>query len=188
MRGNPARTHRNQVGLNELDYDSVVFRFQDCGRLEEITMQAPVVHIGNLSVPFTALASFVRTTDPSAFGKAGFLISPSLGLPSMQTNLTGSPHLPLAASTRGARYEGGDGLSAVSHRPALDAFWIVRAAAGSGSPTRILPTSAIGGGQKQPVATDGKSRLRVRLRSRLRGSQSRLPRQGAHSQPDAVSP
>ena len=79
MRGNPARTHRNLVGLNELDYEAVVFRFQDCGRLEEITMQAPVVHIGNLSVPFAALASFVRTNDPSAFGKAGFLISPKFG-------------------------------------------------------------------------------------------------------------
>ncbi|MBT2299465.1 hypothetical protein J7E70_03210 [Variovorax paradoxus] len=80
MRGKPARTCRNGVGLNELDYDSVVYRFQDCGRLEEITAQAPVVNIGNLSVPFTALASFVRATDPSAFEKAGFLITPKFGL------------------------------------------------------------------------------------------------------------
>lgn len=80
LRGTPTRTCRNGVGLHELDYDSVVFRFQDCGRLEEITTQAPVVHIGNLSVPFAALASFVRSTDPSAFQKAGFLISPRFGL------------------------------------------------------------------------------------------------------------
>jgi hypothetical protein len=79
MRGKPTRTCRNGVGLNELDYESVVYRFQDCGRLEEITMQAPVVNIGNLSVPFAALASFVRTTDPSAFEKAGFLITPKFG-------------------------------------------------------------------------------------------------------------
>jgi hypothetical protein len=80
MRGKPTRSCRNGVGLNELDYESVVFRFQDCGRLEEITMQAPVVSIGNLSVPFSALASFVRATDPSAFEKAGFLITPRFGL------------------------------------------------------------------------------------------------------------
>jgi hypothetical protein len=80
MRGAPLRTCRNGVGLRELDYDSVVFRFQDSGRLEEITTQAPVVHIGNLSVPFAALASFVRSTDPAAFQKAGFLITPKFGL------------------------------------------------------------------------------------------------------------
>jgi hypothetical protein len=78
--GMAARTCRNDVGLNELDYDSIVFRFQDCGRLEEITLQAPVVHLGNLSVPFAALASFVRANDSSAFERAGFLVSPKFGM------------------------------------------------------------------------------------------------------------
>lgn len=80
MRGEPMRSCRNDVGLHELDYDSVVYRFQDCGRLEEITLRAPVVNIGNLSVPFAALASFVRATDPSAFERAGFLVTPMFGL------------------------------------------------------------------------------------------------------------
>jgi len=80
MRGKPARAGRNSIGLHELDYESVVYRFQDNGRLEEITVQAPVVNIGNLAVPFTALASFVRTSDPSAFERAGFLITPKFGL------------------------------------------------------------------------------------------------------------
>lgn len=80
MRGEPMRTCRNDIGLHELDYDSVVYRFQDGGRLEEITLRAPVVNIGNLSVPFTALASFVRATDPSAFERAGFLVTPMFGL------------------------------------------------------------------------------------------------------------
>ncbi len=79
-RGEPTRTGRNDVGLHELDYESVVYRFQDSGRLEEITMQARVMSIGNLSVPFTALASFVRTEDASAFERAGFLVSPRFGL------------------------------------------------------------------------------------------------------------
>ncbi|CAN7163581.1 hypothetical protein LJR290_000161 [Variovorax sp. LjRoot290] len=80
MRGKPTRTSRNGVGLHELDYESVIYRFQDSGRLEEITMQAPVVNIGNLSVPFTVLASFIRTADSSAFERAGFLVSPRFGL------------------------------------------------------------------------------------------------------------
>src|SRR5438128_8557154 len=80
VRGEPRSTCRNSIGLNELDYESIVYRFQDCGRLEEITLQAPVVNIGNLSVPFAALASFIRTTDSTAFEKVGFLVSPKLGI------------------------------------------------------------------------------------------------------------
>jgi hypothetical protein len=80
LRGVPARTCRNGIGLNEMDYESVVFRFQDCGRLEEVTMQAQVVSFGNVAVPFAALASFVRVNDPSSFEKAGFLVSPLFGL------------------------------------------------------------------------------------------------------------
>ena len=80
VRGKPARTCRNGVGLNELDYESVVYRFQDCGRLEEITMQAPMVNFGEVAVPFGALQSFVRDQDPSLFENAGFLVSPRFGL------------------------------------------------------------------------------------------------------------
>jgi hypothetical protein len=80
LRGEPKSASRNSIGLNELDYDSVIYRFQDCGRLEEITLKAPVVNIGNLSVPFAALASFIRSTDSTAFEKAGFLVSPKLGI------------------------------------------------------------------------------------------------------------
>lgn len=79
-RGEPWRSGRNGVGLNELDYGDVVYRFQDCGRLEEITLQAKVVTIGNVAVPFEALAAFVRGQDPEAFERAGFLVSPGFGL------------------------------------------------------------------------------------------------------------
>lgn len=79
-RGAPWRTERNGVGLNELDYGDVVYRFQDCGRLEEVTMQAEVLTIGNVAVPFAALADFVRRQDDGAFERAGFLVSPGFGL------------------------------------------------------------------------------------------------------------
>ncbi len=54
-RGQPLGSGRNAVGLNEFDYASVVYRFQDSGRLEEVTTQAPVVNFGNVAVPFETL-------------------------------------------------------------------------------------------------------------------------------------
>jgi hypothetical protein len=79
-RGQPWRSARNGVGLNELDYGEVIYRFQDGGRLEEITVQAEVVTLANLAVPFRALAAFIRAHDPEAFERAGFLVSPAFGL------------------------------------------------------------------------------------------------------------
>ena len=80
VRGRPAREHRNGVGLNELDYQDVVFRFQDCGRLEEVTAQAPVLNLGSVAVPFGSLEVFVRDNDPMVFERVGFLVSPTFGL------------------------------------------------------------------------------------------------------------
>jgi hypothetical protein len=78
--GPPLKAQRNGVGLNELDYGTVVFRFQDCGRLEEVSMRAPVVYIGHVDVPFAGLEEFVRGEDASMFERAGFLVSPKFGL------------------------------------------------------------------------------------------------------------
>ena len=79
-RGQPWRSGRNGVGLDELDYGDVVYRFQDSGRLEEITLQAQVLTLGGTVVPFEWLAGFIRAQDPEAFERAGFLVSPALGL------------------------------------------------------------------------------------------------------------
>jgi hypothetical protein len=79
-RGQPWRSGRNDVGLNELDYGEIVFRFQDCGRLEEITLEAKVVTVDNIAVPFETLAAFIRHQDAEAFERAGFLVSPEYGL------------------------------------------------------------------------------------------------------------
>lgn len=79
-RGKPWRAERNGVGLNELDYGWVVYRFQDGGRLEEVTVQAQVVTLGNVAVPFQALAAFIRDQDPEAFERAGFVVSPEFGI------------------------------------------------------------------------------------------------------------
>ena len=78
--GQPVYSCRNDVGLHELDYDTVVYRFQDSGRLEEITAQAPVVSFGTVAVPFGALHSFVEDQDPAMFVRAGFVVSPRFGL------------------------------------------------------------------------------------------------------------
>lgn len=78
--GTPVRESHNNIGLDELDYGTVVYRFQDCGRLEEVTVQAPIVHLAAVSVPFASLESFLREQDGSCFRRAGFLISPRFGI------------------------------------------------------------------------------------------------------------
>ncbi len=80
--GRPIADGRNAVALNELDYGRIVFRFQDSGRLEEVTQEAPVLHLvpDGVAVPFAALHGFVHTQDPGAFQRGGYLISPRYGL------------------------------------------------------------------------------------------------------------
>ena len=79
-RGQPLRVEPNAVGLTALDYGAQVFRFQDSGRLEEVTARAEVLHLGELAVPFAHLAAFVRANDAAAFERAGFLVSPRYGI------------------------------------------------------------------------------------------------------------
>lgn len=78
--GPPAQRTRNDVALTAYDYGDRVFRFQDSGRLEEITRHAPVLHLGTVAIPFAALAGFIHSQDNGAFERAGFLISPAFGL------------------------------------------------------------------------------------------------------------
>jgi hypothetical protein len=80
QRGRPLRAQRNEIELNELDYGDVVLRFQDSGRLEEITVSAPVLHLGTVAVPFENLQGFVSGQDAQAFWRFRFLVSPALGL------------------------------------------------------------------------------------------------------------
>ncbi|MBS0505767.1 MAG: hypothetical protein JSR53_00130 [Proteobacteria bacterium] len=78
--GLPYSEERNNVGLTALDYGAQVFRFQDSGRLEEVTARTQVLHLGALAIPFGALAAFVRANDSAAFERAGFLVSPRYGI------------------------------------------------------------------------------------------------------------
>ena len=79
-KGPPLRCTLNDVALEAFDYGGVVYRFQASGRLEEVTTRAPVVHIGEIAIPFRSLAGFVNEQDPDAFERAGFLVSPRFGL------------------------------------------------------------------------------------------------------------
>jgi hypothetical protein len=79
--GQAFRSGRNAVALNEFDYGHVVFRFQDGGRLEEVTQQAAFVEFaGGVAVPFHALAAFLKAHDENVFERAGFVVSPRYGL------------------------------------------------------------------------------------------------------------
>ena len=72
-KGPPLRRSVNDVALEVFDYGGVVYRFQVSGRLEEVTTRAPVVHIGEIAIPFRALAAFVKAQDPDVFERASFL-------------------------------------------------------------------------------------------------------------------
>ena len=78
--GAPHQQSRNSVALNAYDYGHRVFRFQDNGRLEEITQRTPVLQIDSVAIPFPALAAFVQAQDGEAFERAGFLVSPRYGI------------------------------------------------------------------------------------------------------------
>ena len=78
--GQPRNESRNSVGLTALDYGDVVYRFQDSGRLEEVTGRAEGLHMGTVAVPFRDLAAFVQSSDNTAFDRAGFLVSPRYGI------------------------------------------------------------------------------------------------------------
>lgn len=78
--GAPRARDRNDVGLDEWDYGDRVFRFQDGGRLEEVTRPAAVVHLDGIAVPFGSLAAFVAGQDADAFERAGYVVSPRFGI------------------------------------------------------------------------------------------------------------
>jgi hypothetical protein len=40
----------------------------------------PVLSVGNVSVPFAALADFVHEQDDASFERAGFIVSPRYGI------------------------------------------------------------------------------------------------------------
>ena len=80
LRGAPLQRWINDVALEVFDYGGAVFRFQASGRLEEVTQRAPVLHLGELAIPFRTLQGFVRAQDADAFERAGFVVSPRFGL------------------------------------------------------------------------------------------------------------
>ena len=79
-RGPPHRSDRNGVGLDEMDYGDVVFRFQASGRLEEVTKRASLIELPQASVPLPFLEGFLLDQDPASFERVGFVVSPRFGL------------------------------------------------------------------------------------------------------------
>jgi hypothetical protein len=78
--GRPRSEALNRVGLTEMDYRQAVFRFQQSGRLEEVTSRVSVLHLPEAAVPFASLAAFVREHDATAFRVGGFFVTPRFGV------------------------------------------------------------------------------------------------------------
>jgi hypothetical protein len=76
--GSPQRESQNALGLYELDYGTVVYRFQLSGRLEEVTAEAPVLHVDNVSVPFAGPAH--ASVTGACFGRGAAAKADSSGI------------------------------------------------------------------------------------------------------------
>ncbi len=86
--GQPISEQRNAIALTELDYGHAIYRFQEGGRLEEITQRAPVLEVEGVVIPFAALEGFVQQHDSEAFRAADFLVSPGWRPPGQQRTLS----------------------------------------------------------------------------------------------------
>ena len=64
----------------ELRYTDACYRFDSQGSLVEVTIDAPAVQFGRISVPFKLLAAYLKEQDNSTFEKAGFVVSPAYGI------------------------------------------------------------------------------------------------------------
>jgi len=77
--GKPDKISTNSLGLVELSYPSAIYRFGGAG-LEEATLNAKVIELGAVAVPFKLLGSYMRESDPSCFESSGFIVSPAYGI------------------------------------------------------------------------------------------------------------
>jgi hypothetical protein len=78
--GDPSKVRSRKEGsILQLVYASARYRFDE-GALTEITVDAPIVEIGAVSISFQTLAPYLKKQDPGAFEKVGFIVSPSYGL------------------------------------------------------------------------------------------------------------
>lgn len=78
--GPPSHEELTESGLTILDYGEMVFRFLGNGRLDEVSIQAKSLHLGQIIVPFQNLVGFVRLQDRNAFDRLGFTVSPRYGV------------------------------------------------------------------------------------------------------------
>lgn len=77
--GEPVRRSTDRMGRVELHFGSAIYRFSG-ESLEEVTIEAPVVSIATVAIPFHHLADYLRENDPACFERVGFIISPAYGL------------------------------------------------------------------------------------------------------------
>ena len=78
--GQPHSQRSNRASETELDYGSIVYRFDSNSTLVEITADSPALELDGYLIPFPLLAGYVREHDQSAFERVGFLVSPRFGI------------------------------------------------------------------------------------------------------------
>jgi hypothetical protein len=78
--GNPVSEGRTRKGKVELEYANAFYRFNGDNQLIEISIDAPIVVFGSVSVPFVNLGSFLKEHDHERFEAVGFIVSPLYGV------------------------------------------------------------------------------------------------------------
>ena len=103
--GKPVSERANRKGGLELEYSAAIYRL-DNDSLIEASIDAPVVILGSVAVPFQTLSAFVSEHDKEAFDCIGFVVSPAHGVafdPKYPSWVTAFPQKELAEWQRIAR-------------------------------------------------------------------------------------
>lgn len=77
--GKPVSERVNRKGELELEYSAAIYRLEN-DSLIEASIDAPVVILGSVAVPFQTLSGFVLEHDKEAFECVGFVVSPAHGV------------------------------------------------------------------------------------------------------------
>ena len=78
--GEPTRIKTNRLKLEEYDYQSQVFRFNQQSQMQEVTIHAEKLKISGECFEFGELENLLKQRDVETFDCYGFLVSPKFGI------------------------------------------------------------------------------------------------------------
>lgn len=111
--GTPIDEGVTRRGQAELEYSDAAYRFDD-GCLVEVTVDAPVIFLDQVAVPFEMLTAFVRRNDREVFDAIDLLLAPVTASHSIPIIRRGSQHFQLRALQYGSHFQIAEAQQALS--------------------------------------------------------------------------